>query len=62
MTVKAHEMQRHARLLRGERNRWQGFAGRELYGGRLYRVRRAQFVGSNVETFATRPQRPSRFS
>jgi hypothetical protein len=35
MTVEAQEMQHHARLLRSERNQWQRFAGRELYGGRL---------------------------
>ena len=35
MTVEAQEMQHRARLLRCERNKWQRFAGRELYGGRL---------------------------
>src|SRR2546428_13538872 len=32
--INLQEMQHHARLLRCEHNKWQRFAGRELYGGR----------------------------
>ncbi len=32
--INLQEMQHHARLLRSERNQWQQFAGRELYGGK----------------------------